>query len=534
VVVRALTVAVLAAGSLTLAAPASRADSTVPPAPSIDADAPDPFVLDTGSGWLVFATGSLNVSMWRSPDLRTFTAAGSALGRAGSWVDGTDPRIWAPSVVHRGSAWLLYYTARDRTLGRQCIGLATSDQPDGPYVDGSAAPFLCQPDIGGSIDASPFVDDNGGLYLLWKNDGNCCGRATTIWSAPLAPDGRSVAGWPAALLGPAETWEHGIVEAPSMVRTASGLVLFYSAGPYASGSYAVGTVDCDTPLGPCRRPRRHSVLGTTSWWVGPGGAEVTRASNGALILAVHGWPPGRIGYGAGGYRRLYLFEVTFAGDEPQLWTLDGRRLAPTAVRSPLVVAVAPRPDGQGAFALREDGSVAPSGSAVALGGLESSSLRSPAVAIASTPSGAGYWVASADGGVFAFGDAPFLGSMGGARLARPVVAIAATPSGRGYWLVASDGGVFAFGDAAFFGSTGALALVRPIVGMSPTPSGRGYWLVASDGGVFAFGDAPFVGSLGGTGTDDVVGVEPTRDRAGYWLPTSEGLLYPFGDASPLA
>ncbi|MEZ5269512.1 MAG: hypothetical protein R2789_13435 [Microthrixaceae bacterium] len=36
------------------------------------------------------------------------------------------------------------------------------------------AAFVCQRDLGRTIDASPFVDEDGTKWLLYKNDGNCC------------------------------------------------------------------------------------------------------------------------------------------------------------------------------------------------------------------------------------------------------------------------------------------------------------------------------------------------------------------------
>ena len=95
---------------------------------------------------------------------------------------------WAPSVLPRDGYTVLYYTARFETAGLQCLGCAVSASPAGTFRDDSVVPFLCQHDLGGSIDPSPFVDETGRPYLLWKNDGNSCGLPTGCRLQIAAPD----------------------------------------------------------------------------------------------------------------------------------------------------------------------------------------------------------------------------------------------------------------------------------------------------------------------------------------------------------
>jgi hypothetical protein len=64
--------------------------------------------------------------------------------------------------------YLLYFTARERASGRQCTGAAESGNPLGPFIDSSDAPLICQGALGGTIDASPFRDADGQLYLYYK------------------------------------------------------------------------------------------------------------------------------------------------------------------------------------------------------------------------------------------------------------------------------------------------------------------------------------------------------------------------------
>jgi len=194
------------------------------------------------------------------------------------------------------------------------------------------------------------------------------------------------------------------------------------------------------------------------------------------------------------------------------------------------VDMAPTPDNQGYWIVRDDGLVLNFGDAGNYGGLSGSPLNAPVVGITPTIDGKGYWLLAADGGVFSFGDAQFYGSTGNIHLNQPVVGMAATPSGNGYWFVASDGGIFSFGDAQFYGSTGNIHLNQPVVGMAATPSGHGYYLVASDGGLFSYGDARFSGSMGGTPLNlPVVGMA-ISPKGGYWEVAADGGIFAFGGA----
>ena len=73
-----------------------------------------------------------------------------------------------------GGGYILYYTAGSAGEGRQCLGHAVSDAPEGPFVDQIERPCVCQV-RDEAIGASPCVEENGELWLLWKNDGNAVG-----------------------------------------------------------------------------------------------------------------------------------------------------------------------------------------------------------------------------------------------------------------------------------------------------------------------------------------------------------------------
>ena len=269
-------------------------------------DFADPFVLATPSGWYGYSTngGGGHVQLIRSTDLRRWEWLGEALPALPAWADRN--RTWAPAVLPRAGGYVLYYTARHRDSGHQCLSVATSPRPDGPFVDGSAAPFLCQHELGGSIDPSPVLDVSGRPFLVWKSEDETVGGRAGLWSAPLTDDGRGLAGFPARLLTAGRSWEGRTVEGPSMVRAGGAYHLFHSGASWNSGDYGIGHATCATPLGPCLRTSDGPLLSRLGRATGTGGPEALWV-DGRLHLAFHAWTTPDVGYP--NRRKLHLRAV---------------------------------------------------------------------------------------------------------------------------------------------------------------------------------------------------------------------------------
>jgi len=279
------------------------------------ADTPDPQAIRVGDTWYLFHTnaGGRNVPMLTSPDLVTWTPVDAdALPRLGAWA--APGKTWAPEVIALGDRYVLYYTAASAATGRQCIGAAVASAPGGPYVDGSDRPLVCQADDGGSIDASPFRDTDGALYLLWKNDGNAIGADTWLWSQRLSADGLALTGKPARLLKQSAPWEGTLIEGPFMWRHDGRLYLFYAANDYGSPSYAEGYAVCATPSGPCTKGPGNPILRSQGAASGPGHASMVE-KDGRTWLLYHAWPAGQEGSVDPG-RQLWLDELLWANGDP--------------------------------------------------------------------------------------------------------------------------------------------------------------------------------------------------------------------------
>lgn len=282
---------------------------------------PDPHVIAVDGAFFAYATNGegANLPVLRSADLRTWERVGDGMPALGSWA--TTGRTWAPEVlVTDDGRYVAYYTAAGTESGRQCIGRAVATDPAGPFVDDSPAPLVCQADEGGSIDASPFRDEDGSLYLLWKNDGNAVGADTWLYAQPLAPDGLSLTGEPVQLLRQDAAWEGDLVEAPFLWRhtdpaTGSGqLFLFFSANDYGSADYAVGYARCEGPLGPCVKGEENPILTSAGEAAGPGHNSVVEA-DGKAWFVYHAWAPDSIGSTFPG-RTMWISELVVEDGVP--------------------------------------------------------------------------------------------------------------------------------------------------------------------------------------------------------------------------
>jgi beta-xylosidase len=305
-------------------------EPTQPPAPTLQPTAvlfyqnpvfsgnfPDPFVLRVGDMYYAYATnaGDTNVQTIRSTNLVDWEWVGNALPQLPEWAAWHQELTWAPSVLARDNQFVLYYTARFIAAGKQCISRAVSHSPEGPFTDNSVVPFVCQVELGGSIDPSPFVDDDGKAYLLWKNDGNCCGLPTGLWIQQLSEDGLSLVGETTELIRKDQLWEHPLVEGPSMLKHNGKYYLFYSANWWESYEYAVGYAVCDAVTGPCVKPLKKPLFAYKGKVAGPGGQDFFTDTKGNLWMAYHAWTFPKLGNPEGS-RSLRIDRVTFVDGKP--------------------------------------------------------------------------------------------------------------------------------------------------------------------------------------------------------------------------
>lgn len=301
--------------------------------PVLRRDFADPGIILVGSTYYAYSTNatSRNVPLATSTDLVHWDYQADAMPSLPAWAQLGGSYVWAPEVIEIDGHYNLYFTARDKEADRQCVGVAVSDKPEGKFRSAGDMPLVCQVEEGGTIDASPFRDADGTLYLYFKNDGNCCNIATYIYVQEMSPDGLSLVGEPTRLVRNDRAWEGRVIEAPTMWLHDGEYYLFFSANDYAGPPYAVGYARCESPAGPCEdapeNPILQSVLGGETPVIGPGHQTIITDDDGELWLVYHAWQVTSSGT-RGGSRYLWLDRLTWEGDTPRV-------LGPTVAPQPV-------------------------------------------------------------------------------------------------------------------------------------------------------------------------------------------------------
>ena len=322
-----VTVATATSAAVSTNHPPTRAGPTPSPTlspdefrnPVINLDFPDPDILKVGDTYYAYSTnsGSTNIQMARSQDLVHWEFLNGALPALPLWAKPQAGLTWAPDVTtgRDGSSYVMYFTSRDEASDKQCIGVATAPGPEGPFRAAGSMnekALICQSAEGGSIDPASFTDDDGSRYLLWKNDGNCCGIETRIYLQKVSADGLTLEGEPAVLIKNDLGWEGNLVEGPTLFKHNGKYYLFYSANAYNTERYAVGYAVADDIMGPyVKNPR--PLLETDmqkGGAFGPGGQDILFDKDGETWIAYHSWDP------TVSYRGMQIDPLTWQGDTP--------------------------------------------------------------------------------------------------------------------------------------------------------------------------------------------------------------------------
>jgi xylan 1,4-beta-xylosidase len=198
-----------------------------------------------------------------------------------------DPRggDWAPEVLHHQSGdgkFYLYYTdSVSREKGRfdqKQIGVAVADGPLGPFVDKAV---LASP----AIDADPFLDDDGKLYLYYVDLAGGFKIVVQPMTDPLAKKGE-----PKVLIRPTEEWERisgHVTEGPFMLKHRGTYYLTYSGTGADSPNYGIGYATAASPLGPFVKYPGNPIVHRGGKVLGPGHHCIITGPDGKLWLVYH-------------------------------------------------------------------------------------------------------------------------------------------------------------------------------------------------------------------------------------------------------
>jgi beta-xylosidase len=153
-------------------------------------------------------------------------------------------------------------------------------------------------------------------------------KRTALWGQRMTPDGLSVIGQPIQLATDDKKWEMGVVEAPTMVRSPNGYVMFYSAGYYGWNAedrlspYSMGYATCKGPLGPCtdakENPILHSFRDKEAGCIsGPGHQSIFNVGS-RTFVTFHAWAATAKCLKAEDERYMYVAPVIWKDGKPNL------------------------------------------------------------------------------------------------------------------------------------------------------------------------------------------------------------------------
>ena len=263
--------------------------------PVVTPVAADPSVLRAADGtFYLYATqddwadgqGSHYLPIFKSDDLVNWTFVADALSAPPSWKD-DGGFTWAPDISFRDGTYYLYYAASLWGDPNPCIGLATSQNPAGPFTDLGRAVF-CSQAVGVENSIDPFVwQGDGARTLVWGSFGG-------IYAVNLSDDGTKAVGETTQLADDR-------FEGAYIVQREGFYYLFVSAGSCCDGensTYTFYVGRSEKLLGPyldkagknLLRGGGTVILAANDTWVGPGHNSVIQDDAGTDWLFYHAIP----------------------------------------------------------------------------------------------------------------------------------------------------------------------------------------------------------------------------------------------------
>ena len=221
----------------------------------IDADAPDPSVIRVADTYYAAATSGNKpqaYQRYRSKDLLTWEPMGYIFDKWPEWTNGS---FWAPELFDLCGRTMCYYTARQKSDGTSCIGVAMADGPEGKFKD--YGPLVRTTNE--AIDAFVFRDGTQ-LYITWKAYGLDPGRRPIeLLCQRLSPDGLHLEGEPFMLL---RDDERQGMEGQCVFRQGEWWYILYSIRDCCSpkSDYAVSVARSHSLEGPWEKYEGNPIL----------------------------------------------------------------------------------------------------------------------------------------------------------------------------------------------------------------------------------------------------------------------------------
>jgi beta-xylosidase len=305
----------------------------------------DPHAIKTPDGYYAYGTGPVGADgrafpILRSSDLVHWETVGGALEPLNNPAA---LNYWAPEVAEKNGRYYLFYSASTtQSDEHHRLRVAVSASPAGPFKDSG---HILIPQLGFTIDASPFKDPQSGKwYLYFATDYEMdAPHGTGLAVVQLNDDLMGAATDPKPVIRASAPWQiyennrdykgkvwpaWHCVEGPSVLYHEGRYYCLYSAGAWYGENYGVGYAVADNPLGPWRDDYAANgpvvLKGIAGQVVGPGHNSTVVGPDGRTIYMVyHAWDAAKTA------RRMCI--------DPIRWTPQGPRVdGPSTQPRPLV------------------------------------------------------------------------------------------------------------------------------------------------------------------------------------------------------
>lgn len=231
--------------------------------PNVPGDFADPSVIKIGDTYYASATSSNWMPAYpvlKSKDLKNWEWVANIFPEKPSWAE---YYFWAPELSYEDGKIYVYYTAR-RKGGALAVAVASANRPEGPYTD--HGPLVEQPM--GSIDGFPMRDENGKLFLIWKEDGNSQRKPTVMWIQQMNEARTQLIGERKEMFRDSEKWERNLVEAASILKHNNYFYTIYAAAACCGSgcTYATGVARSRSLHGPWEKYDKNPLLTEEGDW----------------------------------------------------------------------------------------------------------------------------------------------------------------------------------------------------------------------------------------------------------------------------
>ena len=188
----------------------------------------------------------LHFDAFSSPDLVNWTKHQNVL--TSNEIRWAWQAMWAPAVLTANGKYYLFFGANDVHQGEVGgIGVAVSDNPEGPYRDALGRPLI-QDIVNGAQPIDQFVfhdEDTGEYYMYYGGWGHCNIVRLSKDLLSLVPfdDGSMYK----------EVTPENYVEGPFMLKRKGKYYFMWSEGGWGGPDYCVAYAISDSPFGPFKR-----------------------------------------------------------------------------------------------------------------------------------------------------------------------------------------------------------------------------------------------------------------------------------------